>query len=675
MALMVGCAEMSAQKSLRHSPKLTSATVKKLAKARQSEESVISAFVRLKDETDMKRLSKQYGVIFNVNAGNLHTARIPSEMLERLCADPDVEGIDVGSEPVAMCDSARMLMNVDEVVSGENLPQKYNGEGVIVGVIDYGFDFSHPNFIDSDGKCRIVKAWDQNNNTGAVSDYGYGVVYDGATAVTQARHDVSSDTHGTHVLGIAAGSYDGTYHGVAQCADIAVVSTNRSEQGMIDGVDFLIKYADEVGKPLVINMSYGTVLGYKDGTSAFAIMLDNLLKDKAGRILCIAAGNEGHRNSMITATTNTSTILNTPSYGRENLFAQGEKDHKYSLVIILRNASSGETILEQTLNSDTQETKSVSDIGGQSYSSIYMSSQTNSESGAPSFTVNITYTKNETEEWIVKMQTDGGKFQIGCDYGSFSSEGKEKYVDGTSSGSIASTATGREPIAVGAYVSRKSYKDVTGTMRNNEWTRGDIYPKSGKGPTFDGRMKPDIAAPGAAVISSLNSYAASYSVTNDMKIGSLPYNERTYWWGVSSGTSMATPAVSGVVALWLQAEPTLTAAQVRDIMQTTAISDTYVSTASEESFGYGKIDALAGIKEILEKYSGIISTKNHAQTIKYDATTCTVTLPNAERINVYSLDGRKMATTVASSLDLSFLQNGMYVVKTESGCAKILVDK
>ena len=81
--------------------------------------------------------------------------------------------------------------------------------------------------------------------------------------------ELSGDTHGTHVTGIAAGSYDGPYRGVAPEADIVLVSTNKTEQGIMDGIDFLLKYAENAKKPISINLSIGTVLGSKDGTENF----------------------------------------------------------------------------------------------------------------------------------------------------------------------------------------------------------------------------------------------------------------------------------------------------------------------------------------------------------------------------------------------------------------------
>ena len=125
---------------------------------------------------------------------------------------------------------------------------------------------------------------------------------------------------------------------------------------------------------------------------------------------------------------------------------------------------------------------------------------------------------------------------------------------------MAATACGQIPISVGAYVSRDKFTNLQGTERSSDWTVGERYPLSGMGPTFDGRDKPDVLAPGAHIISAINNYAASYNVNRE----DLAYTEvdalipgRTNYWGAMCGTSMATPVVTGIMALWLQANPRL----------------------------------------------------------------------------------------------------------------------
>lgn len=118
-------------------------------------------------------------------------------------------------------------------------------------------------------------------------------------------------------------------------------------------------------------------------------------------------------------------------------------------------------------------------------------------------------------------------------------------------------------------MSRDKFTNLQGMERSSDWTVGERYPLSGMGPTFDGRDKPDVLAPGAHIISAINNYAASYNVNRE----DLAYTEvdalipgRTNYWGAMCGTSMATPVVTGIMALWLQANPRLDFDHVRKLI-------------------------------------------------------------------------------------------------------------
>ena len=111
---------------------------------------------------------------------------------------------------------------VDSVRMAINLPQQYTGEGVIIGVTDWGFDYTHPVFYDTNMvHYRVLRAWDQFKTSGpAPAGYNYGTEYIGAEALLTALCDTSNvydyAYHGTHCAGIAGGGGAGTpYRGVA----------------------------------------------------------------------------------------------------------------------------------------------------------------------------------------------------------------------------------------------------------------------------------------------------------------------------------------------------------------------------------------------------------------------------------------------------------------------------
>lgn len=452
-----------------YSPKLTASTVNLMEKAvvtrTLSPEQTVNVFIRLADGADIERIGRIYGVKFNVGTGNLYTAVVPMSMLAALADDDGVEAVDAGQEVHMMMDAARRLTHVDEAHAGTSLTMPYTGKGVLVGIIDAGFDFNHPNFRDKDGNCRIQAVWDQNNFLVTDSDYGYGKEYRSTAEIVSAGRDMelTGDTHGTHVAGIATGSYDGPYLGVAPEADIVLVSTNKTEQGIIDGIDYLLEYAEKAGKPISINLSIGTVLGYKDGTDAFSVLIDNLMEGQTGKVISIAAGNEGDRNSTLSGSfgadcTGVKSFWIPPTYNRDNLFIQGERGADYELMLSLKNKDTWEELFTKTFTSDERQTLSFKDFGSQASDNGHLSVSVseNPSNGNPCFRVTMTYDLPETEIWEVALSSESGRYMINSDYGEFVSLGKNGYSAGTNESSIAATATGFNSIAVGAYVSKNT---------------------------------------------------------------------------------------------------------------------------------------------------------------------------------------------------------------------------
>lgn len=669
-----------------YSPKLSASTLRLTEKRGTQDgvaaDAVANLFIRLRENADKERLSRVYGVRFNVGCGDVYTAVVPVSSIVALADDNDVEEIDAGQEVRTMMDNVRTLTNVDAVHSATGIDTAYKGNGVLVGIIDAGFDFRHPNFRDSNGKSRIRAVWDQNNFMQTNSSYGYGKEYLTGEELASVSRDMelTGDTHGTHVAGIATGSYDGPYLGVAPEADIVLVSTNKTEQGIIDGLDWLLKYAEKVQKPISINLSIGTVLGFKDGTDAFTVLTDNLMKGQKGKILSIAAGNEGHRRSTLKGTLGKDNqvmksfwIL--PSYNRDNLFVEGVAGAEYSLTLSLKDKNTDETYFTKTFESGKQQSYRIDDFGTQSTDngsmSVYVSA--NPANGNPYFSVNMVYGMPENETWEIVLKSENGRYMINSDHGEFGSSGREGYTEGTNACTIAATATGFNSVAVGAYVSKTSYNDMSGNTHEKPWTQGDIYPLSGKGPTFDGRIKPDVTAPGAAVVSSFNSYASGYYVKDADKVATVkdPTYNRTYTWGTASGTSMATPVVTGIIALWLEAEPSLTYEDVMRTIKETSMHDKFTGDVPDGIFGQGKIDAIAGLKHILQ-----MSSISHADAEKpscsyADGILHLTTTDKIDRIEVYRTDGTKVVSQNgnANEIRLPLKSGGIYIVKVMHGSA------
>ena len=555
--------------SIYYPSKLTASTITRVhqrVSALRSADENIHAIVRLCDEADLDRLAADYGVAFNVVTGNLATAVIPMSALVDFAEDPDVENVDAGNSVKAMTDLAREYSHVDALHVGlPDFPRSFTGKGVLIGVIDTGFDFMHPAFRDAEGNSRIIHVWDQSGRNGNTPSMGYGVVFDTPELIRSAAHDVSRDTHGTHVAAIAASSAD-VYKGMAPESGIVVVATDESESGIIDALAYLLDYAEKEKKPMAINLSMGTVIGFKDGTDPIASMIDELL-DKSGKkcLMAIAAGNEGHRNStIVTEATGQGEVINTsftpPSHMRENIFIGCSTTSAFQVTLSL--VGSDGVAFETSISSDVSESVSHENITGEKdYSLVTLSPMKDADGLQRGVSINLYAPLKDGQKWKLSVTGAAGKYIACCDYGELD--------NGSNASTMAATACGQIPISVGAYVSRDKFTNLQGTERSSDWTVGERYPLSGMGPAFDGRDKPDVLAPGAHIISAINNYAASYNVNRE----DLAYTEvdalipgRTNYWGAMCGTSMATPVVTGIMALWLQANPRLDFDLVRKLI-------------------------------------------------------------------------------------------------------------
>ena len=147
-------------------------------------------------------------------------------------------------------------------------------------------------------------------------------------------------------------------------------------------------------------------------------------------------------------------------------------------------------------------------------------------------------------------------------------------------------------------------------------------------------------------------------------------NDRNNWFGYMAGTSMSTPHVAGIVALWMQAKPTLTANEINDIMKQTCINDEFTDIVKIPSHnfaqaGYGKIDALAGLKKILGIETSIPDLPRQQAQVKLEGRTLLLQGQTDVQVTVYSLSGKQMMTARAKdgAVQLNGLASGVYAVR------------
>lgn len=655
----------------------------------------VSAFIYLADNAETQVL-EQEGVKVSSRRGNIVTAQVPVNILETVAALPEVKYLQMGTPVQRKMNKARVSSNVDKVQAGTApLSEPYFGKNVVIGIIDNGFEYGHPNFYNKEHtEYRIKKVWDQNAETGPVpSAFNYGTEYSDQNSILAAAYDMADNSHGTHVTGIAAGadnSNGNTYYGIAGEADIVLVSFSGTNVSISDGIKYIYDYATSVGKPCVINLSLGIYIGPHDGTSTFDQLTDEM--QGKGRLLVGAAGNEGNKNIHASKLFNqTDTIFKTfCEYNNiaSDIWGEVGKDYKVQVCIYdTINKKSVYISPEYSASATANESirllvNKTTDNGARGY--IYLSSGLNPLNNKPNVLIESdlsSITAGNCLALIIKA-TEGTVNawydDTYCNFSSFNfpgwSDGDNKYSIGEIGG------TGKQIVSVGAYVSGTSYTDLNNDTYNlTNQTLNDLATFSSKGPTLDGRMKPEITAPGSLIASSVSSYDTTEP---SLRVKATTIGDKAYYYGVMAGTSMSTPYVTGVLATWLQVNPDLTPDEVKSILQKTSINDDYTGAIlpnGNSTWGYGKIDAFNGLIEVIKRSTSIEDMPLLPQSILMYSTPDNQNLINFlftqgdtnVQINVFNVNGQKLQSKKISAItskqeetiNLGDLPKGLYLIK------------
>jgi len=631
-------------------------------------------------------------------SGNI-LADMPLNLVNFLAKNDKVSYVSFGDTAETRLDEARKSANVDAVHNGTGLIQAYTGKGVLCGIYDSGMDPNHITF--TNGGSRVVAF-----NNGSVTYT--------PENMANAYPDSKETTHGTHCAGILAGnsaprrsgSTDGTfnsgykngsvftplampYQGVAKGADIYMVGGIGEDNAILSGVNRIINYGKEKGQPVVVSLSWGSNVGPHDGSRSICQELDAMAKDA---IIVIAAGNEGSYNISCTKKLSGSdNALKTFVAGSGNTISGttqfwANDNQKLSGSIGVYDLETNQVVKTYDIPSSAESSVNaslISAVAFQSGSKFDIGNDVNSENNRAYITIrfNINLTNSNKLVPFVAIKGASGQTIYGvCEKAlSFSSNGISGYTDGTPDESISDMACGRNAIVVGAYTTRNRWYVMPANSTRGyvtPYTLEDIAPFSSYGTAFGGRNLPDICAPGAQTISSISSYYTEdkgYSPTAECDASGYyrSTNGRTYYFETMQGTSMATPFVAGVIALWLEAKPDLTTYEIRDLLKKSAKRDDFVTSGNSIKWGYGKIDALEGIKQILAASVNEIGADVSKRLIieKNSARNFTVSLPGADNIGVriYSVSGATvMSVSNAGSninLDASTLTPGVYILE------------
>lgn len=667
----------------------------------------LPSIIKLKDGESVGELEAE-GIKIMRQRDNLLLAFIPTDHIDQLLTFSGVERVSIGQPLQPNLDISRPFGNVDDVINPSELwPDAWDGKGVVTGLCDIGFDPWHPNFIDRHGNPRVKRIVDYRDTLATVTRlYNPDEIAGWIT-------DNDNEYHATHVAGIMAGGYRGNgYNGIASGSDIVAATSMLTDACILDGAEEIIDYARSVGKPAVINMSIGSYTGPHDGTTLFNQYLSKLGKEA---IICIAAGNEGARPNNLqldfTSDKSESSVFIRDCYGGwddVNIFGAADfwsvDDTPFSMRISLYDIKTKKTVYTSPwFGADGQSEWSIStsdDSDGQSehdpaFDNAYdgyfrASAEIDSENGRYTIYTSFDVTNHETVERVGRYSlvitvkgspgthVDGYADGYRCRFGT---NGSTSFATPNSLMSISDIACGDNIIVVGASCARNTIPLIDGSTREFGYTVNQAAAFTGYGTLPDGRTLPHIAAPGCCVISS---YSTPYLEKNPSQIKSMTakatVNGRDVYWGFEGGTSMATPYVAGIIALWLQADPSLTAGDALDIAASTAM--TGYTDIKDLRWGAGQIDALAGIKKVLS-LSGVndVKTDSSSPIVTYRDGLINVVCPGVDNIGVeiFTVEGRYAASAHGSgdtlSVDASTLAKGVYICRVNAGQRAVHSDK
>ena len=599
----------------------------------------ISTMIKVQPEFN-EHLFSLIGAHVGTKAGNIWTVQVPTDKMKAFTLIDGIQYIEMDQPSYPELDSARRATKVDSVQKGYGLPQAYSGHNVVVGIVDAGFDYTHPTFYDTAYSAyRIKRVWEEKNTSGTPpTGYIYGTEYNDSLSIVTKAHDIITGIHGTHVAGIAAGSGvgstgDSRFRGMSYNSDIVMVAIyptaaywlNTGMTDMLDGMSYIYNYAASVSKPAVVNLSWGCPLGPHDGTSLFSQACNNLVG--TGKIFVLSGGNNGADNIHLKKTfTPTDTVVNTfltfsgsLTEKRNQVDVWGDSAKTFCMKFSLYSGSLEiDSTMLVCLDNSTHQYNLIGSGGDTCFITVTtVSSEFNGKPHmliqACSKVVNRLMLTIKANEGAVNMW-QGYVLNTSGYYGAFTNYGLGTAVSGDKIMTVSDMVTTSSAIGVAAYNSKPTYTNILGaTLSYTGYPKGAIASFSSKGPTADGRTKPNIAGPGLALASSINSMDSTYMPAGEnynsvVSSYTSPLNGKTYSYAMAAGTSMAGPAVSGIVGLLLEADPTLNQERVMSILANTAIRDSYTGTIPPEgsnTWGWGKVNAYHAMLEVLGMTTGI----------------------------------------------------------------------
>lgn len=586
-----------------------------------------TVFVQMKDGINDELLA-QYGCKKYAQLGDIAIVTVPLDKVGALSEQPEVLRVEANDKGHPTLDLVPENTNLLPVYEQTAQHPAFTGKGVVVGIMDIGFDLTHPTFYNTPSlsNYRIKAFWDQLAPNADSNRFPVGSEWTTTDDILQQQcaTDGREQNHGTHTTGIAAGSgYDSPFRGAAWESDLCLVANAvTADTAFIDKADYylyttatdalgfkyLFDYGDSQQKPCVVSFSEGYTPFMDNDDQLFSLFLSRLVGP--GHILVSSAGNE---SQSLTYFRKPLGVEHAGSFIRVfNPTAQYRllSDGKPVVRLIAyeeRNVVERELLLpmdsENWKDEQLIDTLFIQDDTCAVRITRYQPSLVEGKTG---YWITLAGNRPFIEMDHLALVVEGADCEaevFGSSTQSFGNYDTDKQWNAAEkSHNILAPGCLEPAITVGSTSHRLTYTNINGdVIKNNRDTEpGRLSWFSSVGPAMDGSVKPDVTAPGNFVISSQSSfYLEAHPDATTYDVEHFDAGGRTYVWAAQSGTSMSTPVVAGIIALWLQANPTLSPDDIRDVLQRTCRHPEPQFTYPNNLYGHGEIDAYRGLLDIL----------------------------------------------------------------------------
>ncbi|MDE6310586.1 MAG: S8 family serine peptidase [Muribaculaceae bacterium] len=635
------------------------------------EQSYTSTIAVIDDNNAVDRMIEIGCVIFG-QRDELVLVCVPDDKIPDFLEIPGILESSAARTCTSTCNVVREYTGVDEVLSYNNTG--FDGSGVVLGLSDIGFDAGHPAFAG-----RVVRFCGYDDTKAS------SFCLDNEAEILAKGTDDPEQTHATMCANILGGARNSSpYFGMAPGAELVAGTSILHDCGMLAAIDRVIEYARENGKPAVVSLSLASYIGPHDGSDPVCRYLAKQAKEA---VIAVSAGNEG----LITSTINhvfddtNSPVLGAivPTYGGDLVegYAQIWSDGPRGFTFILRVWDSlqekfvfSKEICQGNNTSDSELFLGLNDADaalGNYFSGTGVSVSCGIEECNGEFAATLIYSVKATmngryPRYILVMDVDGEPGQnvrLFCDSSrtAFTPEGFGPFTPGSSSLAVNDMGSADGVLCVGAMTARKSFSLDNGYSFNITYPYDAVASFSGYSTGFlNVSPLPHVVAPGVGIMSAVSSYV-------DPKKGycSPGPDGKEYYWRADDGTSFSTPATAGIIALWQQANPELTPAELIEIAMMSASKE--LSDYPTIKAGAGTVDALAGLRMALGKpasETNALSPDGREIQILVDGPNVEAYGPEGQvDVSVYSADGRRHSPyNLAPGIYICHSSNGLHTI-------------